>query len=178
MYTRINQLKILFQCQYSWDKTFCLTVKRFLLTVKRFWLFSAETRIKRQATRHDYLPTAWLVDDGDKWSEIVCSEEKKYFVLDRLEQQAGQKSLVPARGDLQTNQRRTPFICTPWVPICRSFNSQQGPPHSNLSGFTKQQLAAYLSTAKFDILPEPPVLVRFGLEGGVALYLLSVPTGT
>ncbi len=34
---------------------------------------------------------------------------------------AGQKSLVPAQRAQLPNQERTPFICTPWVPICLSF---------------------------------------------------------
>ncbi len=34
-----------------------------------------------------------------------------------------------------TNQERTSFICTCWVPICLSFNSQQGPPLSSLSAY-------------------------------------------
>ncbi len=32
---------------------------------------------------------------------------------------------------------RTLFICTPWVPIHLKFNSQQGPPLSTISGWTK-----------------------------------------
>ncbi len=47
---------------------------------------------------------------------------------------AGQKSLVQARRAQRTYQGRTTVICTPWVPICLSFNSQQGPPLSGLSG--------------------------------------------
>jgi hypothetical protein len=39
----------------------------------------------------------------------------------------GQKSLVPAWRAQWTNQGRTPSICTHWVPVCLSFNSQQGP---------------------------------------------------
>ncbi len=45
--------------------------------------------------------------------------------------------------------------------------------------FYKTTIGGIFTTAKlFDILPEPPVLVRLGLEGGVALHLLPVPTGT
>ncbi len=40
---------------------------------------------------------------------------------------AWQKSLVPA------HKGRTPFNCTPWVSICLSCNSQQGPPLSSIS---------------------------------------------
>ncbi len=45
-----------------------------------------------------------------------------------------QKCLVPPRQALRTNQWRTPFICTLWVPIHHSFNSRQRPPISSLSG--------------------------------------------
>jgi hypothetical protein len=49
-------------------------------------------------------------------------------------EKAGQKSLVLEwRGT--TNQGRTHFICTLWIPICLSFNSPQGRPLSVLSGF-------------------------------------------
>ncbi len=38
-----------------------------------------------------------------------------------------------------TNQpRKIPFSCTPWVPICISFNSQQRSPLSSLSGWYSQ----------------------------------------
>ncbi len=47
---------------------------------------------------------------------------------------AGHKSIVLARQAQQNSQGRTPVICIPRVPICRSFNSQQGPPLSGLSG--------------------------------------------
>ncbi len=52
---------------------------------------------------------------------------------------AGQKSLLPARRAPQTNQGKTPFMCTLWVPICLSFNCQQGPPISSLSGSDEAQ---------------------------------------
>ncbi len=46
---------------------------------------------------------------------------------------AEQKSLVPSRQAQRTNQERTPFIYTLWVPIHLSFNRQQKPPLSSLS---------------------------------------------
>jgi hypothetical protein len=46
---------------------------------------------------------------------------------------AGQKSIVPARQAKRTSQERTPLKCTPRVPICLSFNSQQGSPLYGLS---------------------------------------------
>jgi hypothetical protein len=57
---------------------------------------------------------------------------KKYFYWGV---QSSQKSLVPARQAQRTNQERTPFVCTLWVPIHTSFNSQQGPPLSGLFRF-------------------------------------------
>jgi hypothetical protein len=44
----------------------------------------SETHNKRQEMRHDCLHS--LLGEGDKWSEIVCGEEKIYFVLSWLEQ--------------------------------------------------------------------------------------------
>jgi hypothetical protein len=47
---------------------------------------------------------------------------------------AGYKNLLHWHPRTQrTNQGRTLFICTLWVPICLSFNSQQGPSLSSLS---------------------------------------------
>jgi hypothetical protein len=39
---------------------------------------------------------------------------------------AGQKSLVPSWRAQQTNQGRTPLICTLWVPICLSSTVSRG----------------------------------------------------
>ena len=52
----------------------------------------SETQIKRQATQHGCLPS--LLDNGYKGSEIVYGEEKKYFVLGRLEQPKQNKNLL------------------------------------------------------------------------------------
>ncbi len=60
-----------------------------------------QTDTKRQATQH------WCTGP----TRVVKAE---------------QKSFVLARQAQQTNQRKTPFICTLWVPIHLSFNSQQG----------------------------------------------------
>jgi hypothetical protein len=67
-----------------------------------------------------------LLGDGDKWIEIVVGEEKIFCTGPTRAAKAVQN--LPAR-----RAQRTPFICTPWVPICLSFNSQQGPPLSSLS---------------------------------------------
>ncbi len=60
---------------------------------------------------------------------------------------AVQKSPVPARQTQQTHQGKTPFICTPRVPICLSFNGQQGPPFSSISGHkgSKKNYSSHLS---------------------------------
>ncbi len=43
-------------------------------------------------------------------------------------------SCTSTRRSQRTNQGSASFICTPWVPIHLSFNSQQGPPLPSLSG--------------------------------------------
>jgi hypothetical protein len=61
---------------------------------------------------------------------IVWWEKKKNSGQTRAAK-AGQKYLVPTQLARQTNQGRTPFRSTPWVPVCLS---QRGPPLSSLSG--------------------------------------------
>ncbi len=75
---------------------------------------------QRQVNRHDCLPS--LLDDGDKWSEIVYCEKKIYFVLGQAEQLSQDKISCTNQP---TNRGRTPFICFPWVTICLNFNIQQ-----------------------------------------------------
>ncbi len=74
-------------------------------------------------------PACWAIG-----IEIVYGEEKKCCTGPTRAAKAGQKSLVPARRAQVTSQGRTPFLCTLWVPIHLSFNSQKGPPLSSLSG--------------------------------------------
>jgi hypothetical protein len=69
-------------------------------------------------------PASWAM--GIK--EIVYGEEKSFYTGPTRAANAGQKSLVPARWAKIIEQGRIPLICTPWVPIHLSFNSQQGPP--------------------------------------------------
>ncbi len=84
-----------------------------------------------------------LLGDEENRIEIVYSEEKNILCwADYRAAMAEQKPLVPARQAQRTNQERTPFICPLWVPIHRSFNSQQGPPISNLSGAPNARLWA------------------------------------
>ncbi len=65
------------------------------------------------------------------WNSVQCTVRNKIFciVLTRAAT-AGQKPLVPVSRAKRTNQGRAPFICTLWVPVCLSFNSQQRPPLS------------------------------------------------
>jgi hypothetical protein len=95
-----------------------------------------ETHTMRQATQHGWL--ASLLGDGDKGTEIVYGEEKNIF-LGRLDQPKQNKYLVPARQAQRTNQERTlSFVLfeSPRTAVSThlSFNSQQGPPLSSLSG--------------------------------------------
>ncbi len=64
------------------------------------------------------------------WNSVRWGKRYFYWGV-----QSSQKSLIPARQAQRTNQERTPFVCTIWVPIHTSFNSQQGPPLSGLFRF-------------------------------------------
>ncbi len=55
---------------------------------------------------------------------MVYGEEKLFCTGPTRAAKAEQKSLVPARQAQRSKQGRTPFICTLWVPIRLSFNSQ------------------------------------------------------
>ena len=60
---------------------------------------------------------------------------KKYILYWATRATKGrQKSHVLAQRAHRTNQERIHFICISWVPMHLSFNSQQGPPLSRLSG--------------------------------------------
>jgi hypothetical protein len=96
-------------------------------------LFWSETHTNRQATRYGWLPSS-LLGTGDTRINSVRWGQTFYSELTRAVE-AELKSLVPARQAQRTNQRRIPFICTLWVPIHLSFNSQQGPPFSILFGY-------------------------------------------
>ncbi len=103
-----------------------------------------DTHTKRQATRHGCLPS--LLGNGDRGIEIVYAVREKIFCTGPTRAaKAEQKSLVPALKAQQTNQEKTPLICPLWVPIHLSFNSQQGPPLSSLSGWSIS-LAGFFST--------------------------------
>ncbi len=87
-----------------------------------------EKHTKRQATHHGCLPS--LLGDGDKGIEMVYGEEKNILYRADLSSPGRTKSLVPARQAQRTNQERAPSF----VPIHLSFNSEQGPPLSSISG--------------------------------------------
>jgi hypothetical protein len=70
------------------------------------------------------------------WNSVLWG--KTYFELGPTRAKAEPKSFVPAWQAQRTNQGRTPLICTPWVPIHLSFNSQQGPPLVSLVLFHKK----------------------------------------
>ncbi len=71
----------------------------------------------------------------------MYGEEKIFCTGPTRAAKADQKSLVPARQTQRTNQGRNPVICSLWVPIPLSFNSQQGQPLSSTSGYTIGTLA-------------------------------------
>jgi hypothetical protein len=79
----------------------------------------------------------------------VCDEKNNILYCAA---KAIQKSIVPAQWVQRTNQGRTPLICTLWVPIHLSFNSQQGPPFSYISRQNVQLyivLCPHLETVNF-----------------------------
>ncbi len=97
---------------------------------------------------------------------------KKYFVLGWPEQpRQDKKSLVQARRA----QRRTPFICTLWVPIHLSFNNQQGPPLSTVVSLIlklklESQATALIELMLADILLR---LNRLGCGEGYTTFLTT-----
>ncbi len=104
-------------------RTFCT----WTLNTKLFKLLLPETHIKRQATRHDCLPS--LLGD---WN---CVRWWQIFVLGRLGQSRQDKNILYWPDELnEPTKEGPPFMCTPWCPVCISFYSQQRPPLSNLSG--------------------------------------------
>ncbi len=66
------------------------------------------------------------------WKSVRNGEDKKFCTGPIKAAKAGQKSFERGQRAQRANQGRTPFICTPWVPMCLSFNSKQGPHLSSL----------------------------------------------
>ncbi len=100
-----------------------------------------ETHTKRQATQHGCLPR--LLRYGDKGIEIEYDWGKIFCTGPTSAAKAKQKSLVRTRQGQRTNQGKTPIDCILWVPIHPSFNSQQGPPLSSLSGHSHETQIFY-----------------------------------
>ncbi len=90
-----------------------------------------EKHTKRLATQHGCLPLLAGRWGHRNWNSVQWG--KKYFVLGRLEQPRQNKKLLywHAKPNKPT-KKGPPCICTLWVPIHLSFNSQQWPPLSNV----------------------------------------------
>ncbi len=72
---------------------------------------------------------AWLTC----WEMEQMKWRQKNFVRGRLEQSRQDKNLLYRHDEPNEPTKEGPFR-TPWVPICLSINSHQGPPLSSLSG--------------------------------------------
>ncbi len=81
-------------------------------------------------------PAYWTVwtKKQRNWNSVRWGKNILYGTGPNRSSQGRKKTLVPKRQAKQTNQWRTSLICSLWVPIHCSFNSQQGPPLSCLSG--------------------------------------------
>ncbi len=73
-----------------------------------------------------------LLGGGDKGIEIEYDKEKNISYWADWGSQGITKLFCTGTTSQRTNQGRTPSICTLWVPIHLSSNSQQGPPLSSL----------------------------------------------
>ncbi len=124
----------------------------------------SETHTKRQATQHDCLSS--LLGDCDIWVEIVYGEAAK----------AEHKYLLPALRAKRTNQRRTPFIGTLWIPIQLSSTVSRG--HATLSS-----LSGHTCHLKHPPLFQPAIqteskmLIIRGLSRTTSPRLLYFPWG-
>jgi len=97
--------------------------------------FSKDSRWVRHRDRRSSTPAypgCWAMGT---FKVKNCTVRKIIFCIGLTRAaKTGQKSIVPARRVQRANQGRIHFCCTLWVPIHLSFNSQQGPPVSSLSG--------------------------------------------
>jgi hypothetical protein len=151
----------------------------FLANNEERWLFNPETHIQRQAMRHDCLHS--FLGDEDKWSEIMCGAVRKKTFCTRLTRaaKAGQTSLVHTRRAQRTNRGRTPYICTPWVPICLSFNSQQGPPplwfkHWSKMPKTLHRLSSVTDTQYMKIKYCQQAITRIHIQWLLSIWICTV----
>jgi hypothetical protein len=92
-------------------------------------------------------PAFWAM----KTNEVKkCTVRKKNILFwAGLSSQVRTKSPLPARWAQRKSQGRTPFICTPWVPTCLHFNSQQWPSLSSLYGCPTVEMALLTPAWRF-----------------------------
>ncbi len=90
---------------------------------------------------------------------------KKYFVLGWLDQ------LRPAWRTQQTNQARTPFICTLWVPIRLSFHKLAGATSSLSQNFYSIQCWLRHNLKLCSNLSSP---ISFYVGCFITLYCLAI----
>ncbi len=102
--------------KYVWQR------KLFTLCTQRRHTFRDRRPCTTVQTRlHINWNSVWLGKNILYWIDQSCKGEIKI-------------SYTAARRAQPGNQGRTPSICTLWVPIHLSFNSQKEPPLSGLSG--------------------------------------------
>jgi hypothetical protein len=89
-----------------------------------------ETHIQRQAALHDCLPGCRMLETN----KIVYGEEKNYLYWADQNSPGRKKSLFYRHGKSNEPTKEGPPSLDPLSPIHHSFNSQQGPPLSDLSG--------------------------------------------
>jgi hypothetical protein len=137
---------------------------------------SVQTLTKRQATQQDRLPS--LLADRDKWIEIVFGEVKKYFALGRLKQPRQYKISCTSK----TNQPRTPFICTFWVPQQHHMECNIDTEHYNITtGWKYRQNTQYSlywwrhSTAVYSSYKENDELTQYLTLAVCQLLFLCSP---
>jgi len=97
----------------------CVSLLTFTLCSLWYCISWPETHIKRQMTRQDCLPQL-----AGRWEQMnlkKCTVRRKIFCTLTRAAKAGQKPLLPIRRAQRTNQGRTPFTYTPWVPHLPQF---------------------------------------------------------
>ncbi len=141
----------------------------------RFWCFCYQRHTRRDMRPSTAAcPAFWATRTK---ALKKCTVRKKTFCTGpNRAAKAEQKSLVPARQAQRTNQERTPFICTLWVPVHLSLNSQQGPPISSLSAryyyLNPNVQCTYMFKSKAFLRNRPTALEHVSLR---SIYS-SIPT--
>jgi hypothetical protein len=115
-----------------------------------------------------------------------CAVRNKIFCTGLTKAKAGQNSIILARRAQRTNQGRTPFICTPRVPIRLSFNQgltkrcrQSWPTNSDLVYEPKRGGGgAEVSANEYSCTPELPGFrsLKLGLHYCSSVSLLDFST--